>query len=67
VDDLLEYLNWWLNSDEKQYKVYIKGTQIVFEGIIEDYYNDYPLRLFIEMYRLGELEHMFLNTGILVL
>ncbi|WP_206919918.1 TIR domain-containing protein, partial [Alicyclobacillus suci] len=67
VDDLLGYLNWWLNEDEKRYKVYIKGTQIVFEGVVEDYYNEYPLRLFLEMHRLGELEHMFLNTGILIL
>ncbi len=63
INDMLNYLNSWL----KDYKIYMKETNIVFDCATEEYYGEFPLRLLLEMYKTKELERMFLIPAIVPL
>lgn len=62
VESMIEYLRKWLGDD---YKVFMYGTKIVFESEIEKFYEEFSLRLLLEMYLIGELDRMFLLPGII--
>lgn len=47
-----------------KYKITASGSYIVFENTIEDYYNEFPASLLIEMYKLGMIETMFVIPAI---
>ncbi len=57
---MVQFLQDWLPD----YEISVKGTKVMFKNDIEDFYAEYPLRLMVEMYRIGELERMFLMPAI---
>lgn len=60
LEGLLSYLRQWL----KTYEIDIKGSMITFKCNDEDFYSEYPIRLLLDMYRLNELDRMFLMPAI---
>jgi hypothetical protein len=62
LDEMVQYLRGYL----VHYAVEEDGTQICFRCPEEnDYVGYFPTRLLLEMYRIGQLDHMFLEPGIL--
>ena len=60
IDDMISYLKSWLDG----YKIYTRGTKIVFESEFEEYHGEFSLRLLLEMYLVNELDRMFLLPAI---
>ncbi|EST54528.1 hypothetical protein T458_11560 [Brevibacillus panacihumi W25] len=60
VDLLIDYLKKWL----VHYEINVVGTEIEFKCEAEEYYGKFPLRLLLDMYRLNQLDHMFLHPSI---
>ena len=60
IDDMISYLKSWLVG----YKIYTRGTKIVFESEFEEYHGEFSLRLLLEMYLVNELDRMFLLPAI---
>lgn len=46
------------------YKINVEETKIIFESNVEDFNAEFPLRLLLEMYRIGQIENMFLLPAI---
>ena len=59
IESMLNYLRDYLGD----YKITQKGSEINFKCKGEDYEGSFPLRLFLEVYKLGELNN-FLEMGI---
>jgi hypothetical protein len=69
IQEMIKYLEGWLGD----YKITVIGTDLHFKSSVEkmigdsgerDFEADFPIRLMLEMYRLGEMEHMFLMPAI---
>ncbi len=61
IDNLIQYLSEWLDY---YYEIKQEGINLIFISEIENYYASFPLRLMLEMYRVGMLDNMFLIPGI---
>lgn len=60
TEDMIRYLR----EELPDYDVFIKGKNVVFRCDIEDYYGEFSLRLLLEMYKIGEIDRMFLMPEI---
>jgi hypothetical protein len=69
IQEMIKFLEDWLGS----YKITVVGADLHFRSSVEKMYGDsgehdfeanFPIRLMLEMYRLGEMEHMFLMPAI---
>lgn len=63
LENMLKILRDWLSD---RYEINVKGTQIEFINEQEDFYAVFPLRMVLEIYKLGELEQTFLMSSILL-
>lgn len=57
---MIEYLEDWL----KGYRITVKGSLVIFESDVEQYYGEFSLRLLFEMYKIDQLDNMFLLPAI---
>jgi hypothetical protein len=60
LQDMLEFLRDYLGH----YEVTVDGLSINFTSEEEQYEGSFLLRLLLEMWREGELEHLFLQPAI---
>jgi hypothetical protein len=60
LDEMLAFLRQYLVD----YIIEEDGTQISFKCEVENYEGSFPTRLLLEMYRIDQLEYMFLMPGI---
>jgi hypothetical protein len=69
IQEMTKFLEGWLGS----YKITAVGADLHFRSSVEkmngdsgeqDFEANFPIRLMLEMYRLGEMEHMFLIPAI---
>jgi hypothetical protein len=58
---MVEFLTNYLGS----YEVTIEGTDLHFRSEEEQFEASFPIRLLLEMYRVNQLENMFLLPGLL--
>ena len=61
LDEMVAFLTNYLGS----YEVTIDGTDLHFRSDEEQFEASFPIRLLLEMYRLDQLENMFLWPGLL--
>jgi len=62
IDLMLMYIRNWLPNT---YNIYIKGVNVCFENISEEFYNEYPIQSLLAMFKNNQLENMFLYPGII--
>jgi hypothetical protein len=60
LEDMLSVLRDWLHK----YVITVDGLSVSFKSDEENYEGSFSLRLLLEMYREGELEHLFLQPAI---
>ena len=60
IESMLEFLESFLTD----YEITVDGTNVIFKSEVEDYYGKFSLRILLEMYRIDELERMFLLPAI---
>jgi hypothetical protein len=61
LDEMVEFLTNYLGS----YEVTIEGTDLHLRSEEEQFEASFPIRLLLEMYRVNQLENMFLLPGLL--
>lgn len=54
----------YLRNSLPNYIINIKNTDIIFDCKQEEFYTEYPIRLLVDMYKLGEIDRMFLMPAI---
>jgi len=60
VERMIQYLKDQLPG----YSIRVKGRCVVFESKEEDYYGEFSLRLLLEMYKIDQLDYMFVFPAI---
>jgi hypothetical protein len=61
-----EMVNELKNFYGEEYEIRVDGLNVRFDVEAEDYHNEFPVRLLLEMYRLDLLYELFVKPGIVV-
>jgi hypothetical protein len=61
-----EMVNELKNFYGEEYEIRVDGLNVRFDVETEDYHNEFPVRLLLEMYRLDLLFELFVKPGIVV-
>jgi len=57
----------YLRSELPDFRIEYNSTSFIFENETESYYAEFPIRILIDMYKLGVIDPMFIMSGILVI
>lgn len=54
----------YLRNSLPDYAINVKNTDIIFDCKQEEFHAEFPIRLLVDMYKLGEIDRMFLMPAI---
>lgn len=57
----------YLREKSPEYHIEYDAEHFTFDGKVEDYYAEFPIRVLIDMYKLGVIDTMFIMSGILII